>query len=406
MGENVLYLDCYNGISGDMFLGALIDCGLSLECLTEALSGLKVDGYRLKAERVCRYGISGTDFQVSVGTGQSFRNINDISGLINNSRLPSIVIGQSLAVFERLAAVEARIHGVEIGQVHFHEIGALDSIIDIVGTVCGLHFLNIKEIISSPLPLGRGFVETEHGRLPLPAPATTGLLAEAGVPVYGVEQRGELVTPTGAALVSVLAREYGKIPAMRMEKVGYGAGNKDFGVPNFLRVFFGSREKSVTVYSEDVNIIEANIDDMSGEITGYVMDKLISEGALDVFFTPVQMKKNRPAVKISVLAAPDKTVLLSEILLRETTTLGCRVQAAAKVMLPRRVEEVTTPWGAVRIKIVGGIKDKEVTEDSKEPILRFAPEYEDCAAIARRENIPLIDVYRAIENSVLRGRSC
>ena len=394
MSENILYLDCYNGLSGDMFLGALIDGGLSLELLMENLALLPLEGYRLETKKVSRYGITGTDFKVIISSPQYFRSLKDISKIINESTLPVSVKEKSLAVFKRIAAVESRIHGVSVEEVHFHEIGAVDSIIDIVGVVCGINLLDINKIISAPLPLARGLITIEHGKFPLPAPATAEILAECNIPVYGVQIEGELVTPTGAVLIAELADEFGKIPEMKMERVGYGAGNKDFGLPNFLRIFRGRKDSAIPFYSEKVNVIEANIDDMRGEISGYVMEKLLKEGALDVFFTPVQMKKNRPAIKLSVLSSPEKTSYLINILLEETTTLGCRVQSAAKVMLPRRLEEVTTPWGKVTVKIA----EKKGSGDDIGSLFKFAPEYEDCLSIAQREKIPLADVYRAVES--------
>lgn len=385
MKKKTLYLDCYNGISGDMMLGALLDAGLSFSGLKENLSSLSISGYRLDAEKVFRHGITGTSLQVFSEKNNSLRNIGRIGEIIGGSNLPEAVKEQSMSVFRKLAVAESRVHGIPVGEVHFHEIGALDTIIDIAGSVTGLHMMGIDEIICSPLPMGRGMTEIMHGKIPLPAPATAALLAERGVPVYGVETEGELVTPTGAALVSSLAAHFGQIPDFVIESVGYGAGKKDFGVPNFLRVFIGTAHAR---HHEKIDIIEANIDDLSPEITGYVMEKLLEEGALDVFFTPVQMKKNRPAVKLTVLSPSEKTALLTDIVFRETSTIGCRIIEARKVMLPRHFEEVNTPWGTVRIKVAGREGDGA---------LSFAPEYEDCLAIARRENIPLREVYRKVE---------
>ncbi|MFY9113705.1 MAG: nickel pincer cofactor biosynthesis protein LarC [Dethiobacteria bacterium] len=388
--KRIIYLDCYCGISGDMLLGALLDAGLELSALEEGLSLLGLDGYRLGMERVCRRGITGTSFIIESAEDTAERKYKDIVCIIGASRLPEEVKERALAVFYRLAAVEARIHGMALEDVAFHEIGALDSILDIVGSTLALHILGIDEIISSPLPLGRGMIEIGHGRVPLPAPATAALLAAGDVPVYGVETEGELVTPTGAALVTTLACGFGEIPDFTLESVGYGAGKNEYETPNYLRVLMGAACKMEPRYREKVNIIEANIDDLNPEITGYMMEKLFSEGALDVFFTPIQMKKNRPAVKLSIISPPALTGRLMDRIFLETTTLGCRVMEARKAALPRTVEEMDTPWGPVRFKIVNSkVQDTVIT--------RCAPEYEDCLSIARREQIPLQEAYRKVE---------
>ncbi len=397
MKKKIIYLDCYSGISGDMFLGALLDAGLSLPLLSEQLSSLPLSGYSLKMEKVCKYGITGTSFQVLTEEENShFRNINHINDIVSASDLPGPVIKRCKSVFHKLAVAESSIHGVTVEEVHFHEIGALDSIIDIVGSVTALHLMGVDDVICSPLPLGRGLIEIQHGKVPLPAPATAALLAERGVPVYGVDTQGELVTPTGAALVTSLAEDFGEIPRVSLESVGYGAGKKDYGIPNFLRVMIGSVVETGLTYREKVDIIEANIDDLNPEITGYVMEKLFEEGALDVFFTPVQMKKNRPAVKLTVLSPPGKAELFMDTIFRETSTLGCRIMDAQKVMLPRCIEEVDTPWGPVRIKIVNN--------NNSGVFLNFSPEYEDCLAIARREGIPLREVYQTINQLYCKKR--
>lgn len=389
MLKKTMYLDCYSGISGDMFIGALLDAGLSLSLLSEQLSSLPLSGYKLEAEKVSRYGISGTDFRVLTEKNAQFRNIESIGEIISGSGLPPSVKNRCMAVFQKLAEAEAHVHSVTVEQVHFHEIGALDSIVDIVGSVTALHLMGIDEIICSPLPLGRGLIKIQHGKVPLPAPATAKLLADSKVSVYGVETKGELVTPTGAALVATLAEFFGEIPRINMESIGYGAGKKDFGIPNYLRVMVGSVSENRAFYREKVDIIEANIDDLNPEITGYVMEKLFEEGALDVYFTPVQMKKNRPAVKLTVLSPPGKADLFTDIIFRETSTLGCRVAEAQKVMLPRHIEKVETPWGTVRVKTVKCHKSGE--------FLSCSPEYEDCLAVARRQGIPLREVYRTVE---------
>lgn len=387
-GEKIIYLDCYCGISGDMLLGALLDVGLELAALEEGLSSLGLGSYRLGKERVLRRGITGTSFFIESAEETVHRKYGDIVRLVEDASLPGKVKEQALQVFNRLATVEARIHGVALADVVFHEIGALDSILDIVGGTLALYLLGIDRIISSPLPLGRGMIEISHGSVPLPAPATAALLADGDVPVYGVETKGELVTPTGAAMVTALADSFGEIPDFTLESVGYGAGRKEYDLPNFLRVLVGAAGET-ELQREKINIIEANMDDLNPEITGYMMEKLFSEGALDVFFTPIQMKKNRPAVKLSVISPPDLAVQLMGTIFLETSTLGCRVMEAWKEALPRSVERVETPWGAVRFKVVNG-KVQDMT------INRCTPEYEDCLSIARRERIPLREVYEKV----------
>jgi len=388
--KKVIYLDCFSGISGDMFLGALLDAGLSLSHLNEGLSTLPINGFYLKAEKVSCYGITATNFQVLTENGESFRNMESIRHIVEESELPADVKKTSLNVFSKLAAVEARLHGVPEEDVHFHEIGALDSIVDIIGSVLALHLLEVEEVLCSPLPQGRGMIEVEHGKIPLPAPAAVELLAERKAPVYGVDLKGELVTPTGAALIYELVSDFGQLPSYNLLSVGYGAGSKDYGVPNYLRVLLGTQENNQSFsYQEKVDVIEANIDDLNPEITGFLMDKMLEQGALDVSFAPVQMKKNRPAVKITLLSPVEKTRALVEHLFRETSTFGCRVIEARKVMLPRQFAEINTSWGKVRVKMVAVEEENEAWH--------YSPEYEDCLAIARREGIPLQEVYREVD---------
>ncbi len=390
-----LYLDCFSGISGDMFIGALLDTGLlKLYQLEDYLSTLEVGGYRLETETVQRQAIAGTRFKVVVEENSTFRNLNDIEKILSKSKLPEEVKEKSLAMFTKLAQVESRVHDVPLEKVHFHEIGALDSLIDITSSILSIHLLGVEEVVCSPLPVGRGFIDIEHGKIPLPAPATAALLAGAGTPVYGVDIQGELVTPTGAALVTSLAGRYGQMPSFNLEAVGYGSGSKEYGIPNFLRVFVGSdalNQNTGPGQQESVEIIEANIDDLNPEISGYLMDKLLQKGAMDVYFTPIYMKKNRPAIKITVLSSAENKDDLMDLLFQETSTFGCRIVEGQKIVLPRRVEEVSTRWGSVRVKVVGS------EDGNQKDIGHYSPEYEDCLAIAYREGIPLKEVYREVE---------
>ncbi len=390
LDERILYFDCYSGISGDMTLGALIDSGLELGRLREALAGLKLSGYNLEAEKVHRGGIAGTRARVRFdGSPPVERHLADIIGLIEKSELPQSVREKSSAIFHRLAEAEAAVHGIPVEKVHFHEIGAVDAIIDIVGTAAALFLLEIDCIYCSPLPAGRGEVQSAHGRLPLPAPATLELFAKRRVPIEGCANDFELVTPTGAAIVTTLADSFGPLPAFNIEAVGYGAGSIDPGYPNFLRLISGCRHLSEPAYEEEVAVIETNIDDQNPEVFGYLMEKLFEAGALDVYYAPVQMKKNRPAVQLTILASPDKIKLLQELVFYETSTLGLRLTTARKIMRPRKITSVQTEWGAVRIKY-------SPMPDREDP-LHFAPEYEDCQKIARQSGLPLKEVYRLAE---------
>lgn len=390
-GDKILYFDCYSGISGDMTLGALLDCGVELHRLQEILSGLPLAGYSLQARKVKQYGLSGVQLSVRLeAADHKHRRLSEITELIEAGDLPARVKEQSLAVFRSLAAAEAAVHGVEPEQVHFHEVGAVDAIVDIVGSACALYLLGVEQIYCSPLPMARGEVKAAHGLLPLPAPAVLELLKRRGVPVYGKDLAVELVTPTGAAIVAALAAAFGPLPALSLEAIGYGAGSLDPGYPNFLRLLLGRASAEDNSYTEPAKMIEANIDDLNPEIYGYLLEKLFQAGALDVYFTPIQMKKNRPAVMLSVLARPDKLRPLSEIIFHETSTLGMRVTDSSKIMRPRETVTVETPWGPVKIKVVpGGAGDLQPPH--------FAPEYEDCLAIARRTGLSLKEIYRCAE---------
>jgi len=283
------------------------------------------------------------------------------------------------------------VHGIPVERVHFHEVGAVDAIVDIVGGAAALHLLGVEAVYCSPLPLGRGMVQCAHGLLPLPAPAVVELCKGHRVPVYGRETELELVTPTGAAFVATLAQGYGPPPGMFVEKIGYGAGKKDPGYPNYLRVMVGTGTAAAPLPEERLQVIEANIDDLNPEIFGYLMEKLLEGGALDVYFTPIQMKKNRPAVKLAVLAPGHGLNALLETIFNETSTLGVRVFEGRKIMRTRAVEVMQTPWGPVRVKLV------PAAAPERDLPLHFAPEFEDCQAVARRTGLPLKEIYREVE---------
>lgn len=391
----VAYFDCFAGCSGDMVLGALIDAGLSLEMLEEGLTSLAVQGYKLSAEKVKRSTITATKFTVTMNETevQPERSLKDVLMLIEASRLPQKVKNTASAIFQRLGEAESRIHDVPLEKVCFHEIGAVDSIIDIVGTAFGLDALKIERSYSSLLPLGSGNVSTAHGILPVPAPATLRLIAMSNAPIADSlkqsQPQEELVTPTGAAIITTLA-EFAR-PGMTVEEVGYGAGTKDFeGWPNVMRIWIG--EESEPVGNETLVLLETNIDDMSPEIYGYLMEKLFTMQAVDVWFTPIQMKKNRPAVMLSVLAPRHAEFDLTQTIMRETSTLGIRVSSVFRHIAEREIVGFDSTVGHTKVKV------KRFMDD----ILSIHPEYEECRRIALERNIPLQEVYRIIETEARR----
>jgi uncharacterized protein (TIGR00299 family) protein len=379
----IAYFDCFSGASGDMLLGSLLDAGLPLQDLEADLALLGVGGYRLAAPRVTRRGLTGTHLRVLAETdGRPARNMPAIEQIVSGSDLPEAVKRQSLAVFRRLAHAEATIHGTSVDQVHFHEIGAVDSLVDIVGFACALDRLEIAAVYSSPLPLGSGSIQTEHGRLPAPAPATLALLAQACAPTVPGPVEAELVTPTGAALLTEFATF--TRPPMTIQAVGYGFGTREFDWPNALRVWLGqSPSPSTHLEGDQVVQLASNLDDTTGEALGYVMDRLLAAGALDVWFTPIQMKKNRPATQLSVLARPEDADALAFLLLSETPTLGVRRQVFSRDKARREIQEVDTPWGPVRVKIKYLLQGNFVAA---------SPEYDDCARLAINAGIPLTEV--------------
>jgi uncharacterized protein (TIGR00299 family) protein len=382
----VAYFDIFSGASGDMLLGSLLDAGLDLAGLEADLAHLAVDGYALDAARVTRRGLTGTHLRVLVDDSERpARTLPAIRQIISGSDLPEAVQARSLRVFERIARAEAAIHGTTVEEVHFHEIGAVDSLVDVVGFACGLQRLEIQQVYASALTLGSGTVQTEHGRLPAPAPATLALLAEAGAPTVPGPGQTELVTPTGAALLAEFATF--ERPSMTLQRIGYGFGTKEFDWPNALRVWLGeARGESATVAGDQVIELACNVDDSTGEVLGYALERLFAAGALDVWFTPVQMKKNRPATMVSVLAEPGDADPLADLLLRETTTLGVRQRLVTRRKAGRALRFVETPWGpvAVKVKLLAG-----------QPVA-VSPEYEDCARLAAKAKVPLAEVMESV----------
>jgi uncharacterized protein (TIGR00299 family) protein len=440
----IAYLECFSGISGDMFLGALVDAGVPATLLEETVAALNV-GARLEISRVVRSGISATKVDVWVdgekdlpreefwkrelararehfGHGHEHehehhrdqhsdpgetragapaphehshgRGLSEIKKIISSASISEGARKTAVAIFETLGRAEAKIHNTSVESVHFHEVGAVDAMVDIICAAVGAEALGVDEIICSPLNVGGGMVKCAHGTIPVPAPATVELLA--GAPVYSSGLQAELVTPTGAAIVKTLASRFAAFPEMRIEKSGYGAGTRDFpGHPNVVRLTVGetvSTSLAAKTASETITVLEANLDDLNPQVFGYVMDRLLEEGALDVFGVPVQMKKNRPGTLLTVLCKPEDAGKLTQLLFTETTTLGVRRREEVRQTLARRWESVSTPWGEVRIKIAS----------MNGTVTNYAPEYEDCRRIAAEHRVALktvmgeaVEVYRS-----------
>jgi pyridinium-3,5-bisthiocarboxylic acid mononucleotide nickel chelatase len=441
--SRVLYFDCFSGISGDMALGAMLDAGLPLDDLKHALGSLALGDAHVHADRVLRAGVSATKFRVHAhkhghvaahahgaapqhphehdssahhshdpesSAHQPHRSLPDIYGLIDGSALSEAGRERAKALFQRLAAAEAAIHQMPIDQVHLHEVGALDSIIDIVGIVHAMEWAGADRVVCSPLNVGGGMVHSAHGLFPVPAPATVKLLGDA--PVYSGAVQKELVTPTGALIATAYAGSFGPMPAMSVERVGYGAGDRDDPTtPNVLRVLIGReaaaadvghhvvadvghRFSGATGEAERVTVIECEIDDMNPQIFGVVMDRLYASGALEVFYIPVQMKKNRPGTLLTVIASPDRRAQLADVIFRETTTIGLRHYDVDRECLQREIVAVETPIGAVRFKV----SRRDGT------VMNAVPEFEDCAKLAAANNLPVKEVQAIAANAYRAGR--
>ncbi len=389
------YLDCFSGISGDMFVGALLDVGLPLERLFADLKKIPLGFYEFKRTRALRGHLVGTRVEIRVPGKQPSRKLRDIEALIRDSELSAGVKERALEVFSRLAEAEGKLHNMPPEQVHFHEVGAVDAILDIVGTCIGLEFLEISQLTCSPVNVGSGCVAAAHGSLPVPAPASLELLKD--LPIYSSGVDGELVTPTGAALISTLATGFGPIPPMRVERIGYGAGAREIpGHPNLARLLLGESAEPVRVRDgapgdEVVSVIEANVDDMSPQLYGYFIDQALAAGALDVTCTPIQMKKDRPGILLSVLCTPEKGDALAQMLFEQTTTIGVRIYEARRKILERELVSIQTPYGRVKVKVA--------KRDGK--VLNVAPEYEDCQRLATEKDVPLKQVIIAAQASYL-----
>jgi uncharacterized protein (TIGR00299 family) protein len=431
--SRILYFDCFNGASGDMVLGALLDAGLPLEELRRALGSLAIEGASVSAARVLRAGVSATKFTAeehghdthvhehvhhdhghgrqhghehqhdhghthttpddrrSTTNDHVHRSLAEINALIERSALSPDAQNRAKALFHRLGEAEAAIHQIPIEHIHLHEVGALDSIIDIVGAVFAIEWFHADRIISSPLNVGGGMVHSAHGNFPVPAPATVKLLT--GAPVYSSGVQSELVTPTGALLVTSHATSFGPVPPMTIDRVGYGAGDRDLpNTPNVLRVLIG--DSAEQPHTEHVVVLQSEIDDMNPQLFGMVMDRLYAAGALEVYFASVQMKKNRPGTLLTILARPEQREELSAIVFRETTTIGVRYHEVQRERLEREMVAVNTPHGTVRFKVAR----------LGDTIVNAAPEFEDCLRLASERSVPVKEVQAAANKAYLDSR--
>ncbi|MDT5270055.1 MAG: pyridinium-3,5-bisthiocarboxylic acid mononucleotide nickel chelatase [Acidobacteriota bacterium] len=387
-----LYFDCFAGISGDMTLGALVDAGADARELSERLTQLGVDGYEIGFEKVDRSGISATRAIVRLTREEKqHRHLSHIEKIISGSRLNDSVKERALKIFRRLGEAEARVHDVPVERIHFHEVGAVDAIVDVVGACIAFELLGVERFVGSPLHVGSGTVEMAHGRFPVPPPAVAELLR--GAPVYSTDIVGELVTPTGAAIVTTVCESFGPMPRMRVEATGYGAGGREYkNFPNVLRVLVGESEEAGSVArggvaqgDEELLMVETNVDDVSPQVLGHLLERALAVGALDCYFTPVQMKKNRPGVLVSILCRPPDGEAMRELLFAETPTLGVRSYTVTRRALEREAVTVETEFGTIAVKVAR----------KAGRTVSATPEYEDCRAAALAHNVPLRIVQEA-----------
>ncbi|MCU0961004.1 MAG: nickel pincer cofactor biosynthesis protein LarC [Pirellulaceae bacterium] len=394
----VAYLDCSSGISGDMTLGALIDAGVPLEPIQRGLDSLGLPLCRLVVSEVKKHGFRATHVRVEYEPEQKHRHLHHITQLIDRSSLTPTQRDRAIRIFQRLAEAEAQVHGTTVAKVHFHEVGAVDSIADIVGTAIAWELLGAERLVCSPIPTGRGSVQIAHGRVGIPAPATAELLR--GIPLAASEAEGELTTPTGAAIVATLADAFGGVPAMRLDRIGYGAGTRDLAEqPNVLRLMVGECDAvaaRVAEWEDPIWMLETNLDDVPGEWVAYCTERLLAAGALDVYTVPIQMKKNRPAVLLAVLCRAAELLALEQIIFSETGSLGIRRWLAQRHVLPRRSHHVATPWGQVAGKLAR-LADGSV---------RFAPEYESCRELAAATGCALRVIYQAAQQAFDLSAEC
>lgn len=384
----IAYFNCFSGISGDMVLGALVDAGVSLQLFEQIIDDLNLPNCKITSKKVKRKSIMATKVDVILPSEKKKSPAETLT-LIDSLNLPSHLKEKSKEIFLTMAKAEAKIHQKSLESLHLHELGSLDTLIDIVGAIVGLDAMGVKKVYASKVNLGRGIVRTAHGDLPVPAPATAELLKK--VPIYSSQIEAELTTPTGAAILKGLSIGYGSIPCMELEKIGYGAGEKDLSSPNVLRILVGEVE---AFFQEDwVAVLETNIDDMNPQFYDYVIDSFFKKGALDVFLTPTQMKKNRPGVVLTVICEEKKEEEILKTIFLETTTLGVRISHTRRKKIKREIRSFQSSLGKVKIK-VGILKEK---------IINLTPEYDDCKKIATEKNLPLREVYQRIRNEASKG---
>jgi uncharacterized protein (TIGR00299 family) protein len=377
----IAYFDCFSGASGDMILGALLDAGLAIECLRTEIAKLRLSHYELDVEKVVKKGLGGSQAHIIIDQDHHdhhHRHLAHIREIIANSDLEASIKEKSTAIFVRLAEAEARVHRSDVESVHFHEVGAMDAIIDVVGSVIGLTVLGIDKVYCSPLHVGSGTIECAHGTLPVPAPATAELTK--GKPIYSTGVKGELLTPTGAAILTTLSSGFGPMPAMTVRHIGYGAGTADPGIPNLLRVAIGEARDAIGDYDvEQTVLIETTIDDMNPQLYDYLIGLLLDEGALDVFLTSVQMKKNRPGTLFSVICLPDEVGKFADIIMKETTTIGLRWRVENRLKARRLIREIDTSYGLIHFKLA----------KTNGRVINLTPEYDDCKRVALEKRVPL-----------------
>ena len=405
----IAYFDCFAGASGDMILGALLDAGLDLDTLKKELAKIHLHGYELQTNRSVKKGITGTKLDVLLdgkpdtphtdhnqghvhknhGHDHAHRNLGDITRLIEDSDLADTIKETAIRIFNRLAEAEARIHNKKVDEIHFHEVGAVDSIVDIAGAAIGLELLGIDQVVVSKIHVGTGTVECAHGTLPVPAPATLELLQ--GAPVYSHGIENELITPTGAAILTTLADHFGGMPAMKVTQTGYGAGFHDLPIANLLRVSIGESVSKTEM--DTIRMIETNIDDMNPQFYDHIMEQLFEAGARDVFLNPIIMKKSRPGIILSVIVDESAMEACMQVIFRETTTLGVRMSDIKKRMILKRdLVTVTTPWGEGKVKV------RELEDGSK----TFEPEFADCKRLARESRVPIQEVFEVMKKLAVK----
>jgi len=386
-----LYFDCFAGASGNMILGALVALGVDEKELVEQIKLLNITDFEIEFTTKDKSGISATHAEVKVPHEHAHRHLHTIEKIINDSELSDSVKKRAAGIFRKLAEAEAKIHGIEIQKVHFHEVGAMDAIIDVVGTCIGFEMLGVEKFVCSRIHVGSGFAKMAHGKFPVPPPAVAELLQNA--PIYSTEIEGELITPTGAAIISYICEEFGNLPEMTVEKTAYGAGTRDYkDFPNALRLILGEVQNSkFKIQNSKLLQIETNLDDVSPEILGFVMEKAFDLGAMDCWFTPIQMKKNRPATLVSILCKPSEKEKFINLLISETPTLGVRVREVERICLAREISKVETKFGEISVKIAR----------FGEKIVNIKPEFEILKEIAGRENLPLREVEAEVRKAIV-----